>query len=186
MNYDELYPGRFLKAGLIPGGICTYTIKSIYRDDIEQNSKKSVIMTFGEIDYQYVLPKINAATIAHIFGKNTKDWIGKQITLYTTNKIMPFPSRPQEAVIRIYGFPILTAPVKFAWQPSSPAGKPKRREITQTLAPTGALTTAIQEIRSRPPEHFPPLHPWIAQLESDGFITNAEASLLFQLMNSLS
>jgi hypothetical protein len=182
MNFDELYPGRFLKAGLIPGGIATFTVQSVYREDIEGNDKASVIMKFFEISYQYVLPKINAVAISEMFGKNVQNWINQQITFYTTNKIMPFPSRPQEKVIRVYGSPAINSPVQFNWRPPSPAGKPKRREISQTLVPTGALTAALTEIRSRPPEQFAALEPWIAQLAADGAISAGEQTALLLLM----
>jgi hypothetical protein len=34
ITFDDLYPGRFLKAGNIPNGKANYTIKAVVRDQI--------------------------------------------------------------------------------------------------------------------------------------------------------
>jgi hypothetical protein len=89
MNFDELYPGRFLKAGLIPNGKATYTIASVAREQIEGENgvEDKVLMTFSETAMQLVLPKVNAVAIRAMFGSDVQAWIGKRVTLYATTDV---------------------------------------------------------------------------------------------------
>src|SRR5210317_1260950 len=105
MNFDDLYPSRFLKAGNIPNGKANYTIKAVAREPLEtdQGTEEKVIMTFEETAMQLVLAKVNAVCIRAMFGSDVQAWIGKRVTLYTTTAIMPFPRRRDEPCIRVFG-----------------------------------------------------------------------------------
>lgn len=156
MNFDDLYPGRFLKAGSLPGGVQTLTVANVFREAIETDTK--VIVTFHETPLQLVLPKVNGVAIKAMFGSNVRNWINRRITFYATTAIMPYPKRPGEPCVRIWGSPDLTAPVSCEWQP------PKRKAIIQVLRPSGALSAALEQILQRTPEQIPELRPWIDQL----------------------
>ncbi len=84
-NFDELYPGRFLKAGLFKGGKPTLTIKDV---DIEEmpgedgKPKVKAVLSFNERPMQLVMCKTNGLCLKAMFGKELKDWIGKRVTLF--------------------------------------------------------------------------------------------------------
>jgi hypothetical protein len=157
MNFDELYPGRFLKAGSLPGGMQTLTVADVQRESIEgeRGTEDKVVMRFQETQLQLVLPKINAIPIKAMFGVNAKLWIGKRITFYATCHLMPFPKRPNEPCIRVYGSPDIQQSVTVEWTP------PKKRKITQTLHNTELICYVFSEIYGRNAQDCAALGPWL-------------------------
>lgn len=84
-NYDELYPGRFLKAGLLKNQKVTLTIKDVDLEQLEDNTGKpkgKAIISFVERPMEMVACKTNGLCIKAMFGKELKDWVGKRITLF--------------------------------------------------------------------------------------------------------
>lgn len=84
-NYDELYPGRFLKAGLLKNQKVTLTIKDVDLEQLEDNTGKpkgKAIISFVERPMEMVACKTNGLCIKAMFGKELRDWIGKRITLF--------------------------------------------------------------------------------------------------------
>ena len=131
MNIDQLYPGRFIKAGTLGGKHVTVTIDRVFHEMLGQRKnaagkvivqgERKVIMTFAGKEMGLVLAKINAASIAAMFGNDASAWTGKRIVLYATNKIMPFPrargdNRPPDECIRIYGSPDIERAVRFEFR----------------------------------------------------------------------
>jgi hypothetical protein len=100
-NYDELYPGRFLKAGLLKGQKVTLTIKDVDLEHLEDNTgkpKAKAIISFAERPLELVACKTNGLCLKSMFGKELNNWIGKRVTL--------FPSQWNgEDAIRIWGSP---------------------------------------------------------------------------------
>ena len=174
MNFDELYPGRFLKAGLIPNGKANYTITSVAKEQIEgeRGLEDKVVVQFEETALQLVLPKVNAVAIRAMFGSNVQDWIGKRVTLYATTDIMPFPKRRNEPCIRVFGSPDIREEVTCEWQP------PKRRKLIQKLQPTGYFTAAWNSIKQGTAEQMPAMRNRVEQLLSQGELKPEEAAQL--------
>jgi hypothetical protein len=174
MNFDELYPGRFLKAGLIPNGKANYTIKSVAKEQIEgeRGLEDKVVMGFEETALQLVLPKVNAVAVRAMFGSDVQQWIGKRLTLYATTEIMPFPKRRNEPCIRVFGSPDIREQVVCEWQP------PKRRKLVQTLQPTGYYVTAWNAIQQATPDQMPAMRKRVDQLTAAGELTAEEAAQL--------
>lgn len=84
-NYDELYPGRFLKAGLLKNQKVTLTIKDVDLEQLEDNTGKpkgKAIISFVERPMEMVACKTNGLCIKAMFGKELREWIGKRITLF--------------------------------------------------------------------------------------------------------
>lgn len=150
MNFDDLYPSRFLKAGNIPNGKANYTIKAVAREPLEtdQGTEEKVIMTFEETAMQLVLAKVNAVCIRAMFGSDVQQWIGKRVTLYATTAIMPFPRRRDEPCIRVFGSPDIKEEVVCEWTP------PKRRKLVQKLQPTGYFQAAARAIKQATPDQL--------------------------------
>lgn len=84
MDFDALFPGRFLKAGEFQGKAVTLTIAAVKVEDLEgdNGSKTKGIVSFAESKRQLVLNRTNGECIKAMFGRNTDDWIGKRVTLY--------------------------------------------------------------------------------------------------------
>ena len=62
VNYDELFPGRFLKAGLFKGKHATFTITDVQLDRLPtDDNKKRVrgVIAFKETDMQLCLNSTN-------------------------------------------------------------------------------------------------------------------------------
>jgi hypothetical protein len=147
-NFDDLYPGRFLKAGMFNGQPVTYTIENVQHDEIEgdKGAEKKVVLSFRETPFELVLPKINAVAIKAMFGPQVQEWIGKRVTLYGTTAIMPFPKKKDEPCIRVFGSPDIAAEVRCEWTP------PRRKVVVQILKPmqSPVLTAALAAIAAAP------------------------------------
>jgi hypothetical protein len=102
-NFDDLYPGRFLKAGNFDGKKVILTIKDYDREMLEgdDGKKSKAILTFEETDRQLVACKTNGICLKTMFGDHLPDWVGKRVIL--------FPSEWNgEPCIRIWGSPDLS------------------------------------------------------------------------------
>ena len=99
-TYDQLYPGRFLKAGLFNGAQVTLTIKDADLEELEGEKGKQIkaILSFEETGMGLVCCKTNGLCIKGMFGDKLADWVGKKVTL--------FPSTwNNEPAIRVWGSP---------------------------------------------------------------------------------
>jgi len=181
ITFDDLYPGRFLKAGNVPNGKATYTITAVIRDQIEgeKGVEDKVVMSFEETAMQLVLPKVNAVAIRAMFGSNVQDWIGKRLTLYATTEIMPFPKRRDDPCIRVFGSPDIREEVSCEWTP------PKRRKLVQKLQPTGYYQVALRAIQQSTPEQADKMRQRVIQLTESGELSDAEQSTLLSKLDGL-
>lgn len=137
-HFDDLYPGRFVKAGNLNGKRPTVTIARVYHEMLagDKGEEQRVVMAFSETPRQLVLCKLNGTAIRAMFGSNVQNWIGKRIVLYATNKIMPMPPKRKgdtpEECIRIFGSPDIEADLAIEFTP------PRRKAIPMTLKATGS------------------------------------------------
>lgn len=101
-TYDQMYPGRFLKAGLFEGKHVTLTITDVNLEELEGDDGKKVkaLVAFKETEMQLVCCKTNGFCIKAMFGDKLSGWQGKRVTL--------FPSTwNNEPAIRVWGSPDL-------------------------------------------------------------------------------
>lgn len=84
VDWDELYPGRFLKAGEFRGKKVMLTVKDIELDELESDSGKKVkgIVSFKETTKQIPLNKTNGICLREMFGRTLTAWPGKRVALY--------------------------------------------------------------------------------------------------------
>jgi len=80
MQFDELYPSKFLRASDLNGAPITVTIGGVSRENVGGEPK--VIIRFASGEKPLICNKTNGKTLAKLFGKDTADWIGKQIVLF--------------------------------------------------------------------------------------------------------
>jgi len=86
MNITEAFPSNYLKAHDCDPDI-TLTIASVTVEEIGQGADKSTkpIIKFQGVEKGLVCNKVNANTITKVLGTpDTDQWIGKRITLYST------------------------------------------------------------------------------------------------------
>jgi hypothetical protein len=122
VDFDELYPGRFLKAGELQGKQATLTIQSVDIDELEGDTGKKVkgVISFEKTAKQLCLNKTNGLCIRAMFGRKLADWVGKRITL--------FPSQWNgEDCIRIWGSPDISQDEEITVQ------LPRKRPIKMTM-----------------------------------------------------
>ena len=128
VDYDELYPGRFLKASDLKGRKFTLTIASVdlYELEGEKGPKVKGVIAFKETPKLITLNRINGLCLKGMFGRLVQEWAGKRITV--------FPSTVQEAglmkgdpCIRIWGSPEIAHDLEISIRLA------KRKAYTMTM-----------------------------------------------------
>ena len=137
-DYDELFPGRFLKSVEFKGRAVTLTIATVETEKLPERQKNKPrpgekpkpvyktkgIIGFKETDRTMVLNRTNGECFKAMFGRRTADWIGKRVTLY------PAPYE-DTTCIRVKGSPDLSTPsIEFSLE------LPQKRPQTVTLVNT--------------------------------------------------
>jgi hypothetical protein len=104
VDWDELYPGRFLKAGEFKGKKVTLTMASVVLEELVGDKGPQIkgVIGFKETEKQWALNKTNGICLKEMFGKKVQEWVGKRVTL--------FPDEwDGEACIRVWGSPEIDA-----------------------------------------------------------------------------
>jgi hypothetical protein len=119
VEWDELYPGRFIKTGDLLGKNVTLKIASVDLDELEGETGKKVkgVISFERTEKQLALNKTNGICLKEMFGKKVQEWVGKRITL------MPALWNGEDC-IRIYGSPDIEADKEITVQ--LPRKRPQR------------------------------------------------------------
>jgi hypothetical protein len=102
--FDELYAGRFIKAGELLGKKVTLTIADVDLEELQDDSggkKSKAIISFRETEKKLVTCKTNGLCLKAMFGKQLSAWIGKRVTLFED-------VWNGEACTRIWGSPDIT------------------------------------------------------------------------------
>ena len=145
-NFDLAYPGRFLKAGHIGSEKKTVTITNIFHEVLqgEKGEQRKLIISFEETSFQVVCCKLNGTALKCMFGPIVPEWIGKRITIFATDTLMPFPGRKgtDALCIRIWGSPDIQRDVMAEFRP------PKRKALTLHMHATGTPQRIATEPRS--------------------------------------
>jgi hypothetical protein len=127
LDYDALFPGRFLKAGDFGGKDVVVTISAIELEDLPQD--KGGDRTRGIISFQgkkkkLVLNRTNGECVKAMFGRDTGEWVGKRLTLYAA-------MWNGDPCIRVRGSPDLKENKTFELK------LPRKRPQSVTLLATG-------------------------------------------------
>lgn len=107
VDWDELYPGRFIKAGEFKGKKPTLTIKDVDLDNlIGDDGKEKVkgVISFVETPKQLPLNKTNGICLRAMFGRKLAEWNGKRVILYADKW-------NGEEATRVWGSPDITEPM---------------------------------------------------------------------------
>ena len=87
MRVELMFPSDFVKAADLGGKDVTKTIKSVTIDELTMRGgrkEKKPVIRFSDAEKKLVLNKTNATVIAKMYGNETDNWVGKQITMYPT------------------------------------------------------------------------------------------------------
>lgn len=128
-SYDQLYPGRFIKAAELLGKKVTVTIADVELEDLEgeDGKKTKCIISFKESPKKLVACKTNGLCIKEMFGKELANWMGKRITIFED-------VWNGEPCIRVWGSPDLDAEM----------------EVTVTLPRRRPFKKVMHKVERRP------------------------------------
>lgn len=123
VDFDQLYPGRFIKAGELLGKKVTLTIAEVDTEELmgEDGAKKiKATLAFKETEKMHVMCKTNGVCLRDMFGKDLSAWVGKRITLFpdTWNG---------EPCIRVWGSPDIEQDIEVT------VTLPRRRPFKKTM-----------------------------------------------------
>lgn len=85
VDWDELYPGRFIKAGEFKGKKPTLTIRDVDTELLagdDGKEKLKGVISFVETPKQLPLNKTNGICLKAMFGRKVQEWVGKRVTLF--------------------------------------------------------------------------------------------------------
>lgn len=117
VDFDQLYPGRFLKSGELLGKKVTVEIADVTIDELENEKGKKIqgIIYLKGTDKQIVLNKTNGLCLRAMFGRKLPEWVGKRIVIFQDQT--RFGSDTVDC-IRIWGSPDIAhdinVPIKLA------------------------------------------------------------------------
>lgn len=132
--YDQLYPGRFIKAPELLGKKVTLTMTDIELEDLQGDDGKAqtkCIISFKETPKKLVACKTNGLCIKEMFGKELANWMGKRVTLFED-------VWNGEPATRIWGSPDLVADLEVTV--SLPRRRPFKKTMHKVARPTPVKT----------------------------------------------
>jgi hypothetical protein len=133
-SYDELYPGRFVKAADLKGKKVTVTIADVDLEDLEDETgaqKTKCIISFRESPKKLVACKTNGLCVRDMFGPQIAQWLGKRITLFES-------TWNNEPAIRVWGSPDIPADLDVT------VTLPRRRPFKMTMHAMGSPKSVAQ------------------------------------------
>lgn len=115
-DYDQLFPGRFLKSGEFKDKDVTLTLADVKLEEMDDKRKGKVmkaILSFKETPKQLLMNKTNGECIKGMLGRKVADWIGKRITFYPKT-VSAFGA--DKLAIRVRGSPDIPADKQIVCQ----------------------------------------------------------------------
>lgn len=148
LDFDQLFPNRFLKAGEFQGRDVTLKIKGVKIETLQGDKGEEVkgILSFEATTKQLVLNKTNGLCLKALFGRDTSAWIGKRVTFWPA----PIDFGDAEIAIRVRGSPDIPADVEFELK----LARKKARKVK--LVRTGQKPPVGQQQTAKAPATPPP------------------------------
>lgn len=111
LDFDELYPGRFMKAGEFKDKDVTLKIASVTKDKLEGSKGEETkgVIRFEKTEKALVLNKTNGVCIREMFGRDTGEWVGKRVTFFPAK----VDFEDSDLAIRVRGSPDIPADIAF-------------------------------------------------------------------------
>ncbi len=146
VDYDELYPNRFAKAGELQGKKVTLTIAGVdlYELEGEKGKKSKGVISFKETPKLLALNRINGICLKAMFGRLVQQWVGKRIAIFP-DVVKEAGAMRGEPCIRIWGSPDIAHDLDVVVQ------LPKRKPYSLTMHRATASPKAARPT-DEPPE----------------------------------
>lgn len=150
-DWDELYDGKFLKAGELKGRQVTLTVKSvdIYELEGKDGPEKRGVVAFEKTPKLIALNKINGLCLKALFGRNPQQWVGKRVTIFP-DVVKEAGAMRGEPCIRIHGSPDLAHDMDVSIQLRK--RKPYTLTMHKVVAGGGAKAAPPAEAQAAPRE----------------------------------
>lgn len=149
VDFDQLYPGRFLKSGEFLGKKFTLTITDVELEELEDDKKGTKvrgIISFKETPKQLCLNRTNGEYLKAMFGRNIQEWRGKRVTLWPTTTT--FGRERDKPCIRIWGSPDIARDLEVTIK------LPKKGATIETMHKVGG--DGRNEPQQKPAANEPP------------------------------
>lgn len=151
MDFNEMYPGRFLKSQQFKGRDVTMTIRMVRLEELEGDKGKKTkgIVSFVERPLELVLNRTNGECLKAMFGRETNAWIGKRVTLWPA----PYHDNTtgeDTTCIRVRGSPDLAADKPFDLKLARKGSKTVVMKRTGAPATPANGTTAAPSLELDP------------------------------------
>jgi hypothetical protein len=110
VDWDQLYPGRFLKASDLMGKKPVLEISQVNIEELIGDNGKQIkgLIAFRGKDKQWALNKTNGICLKAMFGREVQKWVGKRVSLFSMMVRNTFTGEDEPA-IRVWGSPDLPA-----------------------------------------------------------------------------
>lgn len=146
VDFDQLYPGRFLKAGQLLGKKVTLTIADVDTEELQGDDGKvqtKATLSFRETPMKHVCCKTNGICIREMFGRKVTEWVGKRVTFFpdTWNG---------EPAIRVWGSPDIDRDIDVT------VTLPRRKPFKKTMRPVGKTAAPAKEPEPAATSDAPP------------------------------
>jgi hypothetical protein len=140
-DFDQLYPGRFLKAGELGDTKPTLTIDEVFIEELEgdKGKKWKGVVKFSDSDKEWALNKTNGICLREMFGRSLPEWKGHRVTLFAG-------THDGEPALRVWGSPELERDTVITIQ------LPRKKPTKMTMHATGGGKKAAQTRPAAKPE----------------------------------
>jgi len=149
VDWDQLYPGRFVKASDLKGKQVTLRISEVNLEELagEKGPIVKGVISFEKTEKMLALNKTNGLCLRAMFGKKVQDWVGKRVTLFPTEVRMP--TGEMDDAIRVYGSPDIPRDLEIT------VSLPRKRPVQMTMHRTGGTGGASASSSSPAPKQEP-------------------------------
>lgn len=148
VDWDELYPGRFIKAVDLKGKKVTLKIAGVKLEELigDKGPQIKGLISFEGKDKQLALNKTNGICLKEMFGKKLAEWNGKRVTLFPT-------TYNDDDCIRIWGSPDIEADKELmvALPRKRPFKMTMHKVVRQDPAANGAQNSGSDGGKRPPP-----------------------------------
>lgn len=143
VDWDELYPGRFIKSADLKGKVVTLTIASVKIEELigDKGPQIKGLIGFDKTEKQFALNKTNGICLKAMFGRLVQEWIGKRVSLHS----IIYEGDP---AIRVFGSPDIADDIEV------PVQLPRKRPFSMTMK-----RVQLKGAASPPPPPPPPPPP---------------------------
>lgn len=144
VDWDDLYPGRFIKATDFKGKQITLRISDVRIEELIGDKGKQVkgVISFEKTEKQWCINKTNGICVKAMFGSKVQQWVGKRVTLFAG-------VHNDAPCIRVWGSPDIDNDFDLVVQ------LPRKFPFNMTMHRTGVRPVPTQPVAATPAPEKP-------------------------------